>query len=150
MFSLNISNEISAISNRHATRKTNIHKIYYLVSDSNAILAVIVSICAFMFFKNIPLRYSKWINRVGASTFGVLLIHANSDAMRQWLWKDTLNNVGHYAENIYLHSIVSVLSIFIICTIIDQLRIEFIEKPLFKLLDSYLAKRGKIFGFSWT
>ena len=123
---------------------------YFFVSDSNAILAVIVSVCAFMFFKNYPLKYHKWINAVGASTFGVLLIHANSDTMRQWLWKDTLNNVGYYCDNIYIHSIVSVLSIFIICTIIDQLRIKFIEKPLFKLLDSYVAKRGNIFGFSWT
>ena len=124
--------------------------VYFFVSDSNAVLAVIVSVCAFMFFKNLPLRYNKWINRIGASTFGVLLIHANDIVMQQWLWKDTLDNVGHYADNIYLHSIVSVLSIFIICTIIDQLRMKFIEYPLFKLLDSYMAKRGKIFGFSWT
>lgn len=124
--------------------------VYYFVSDSNAILAVIVSVCAFMFFKNMPLNYNKWINAIGGSTFGVLLIHANSDTMRQWLWKDTLNNVGHYSDNIFIHSIVSVLSIFIICTIIDLLRIRYIEKPLFIILDNYMAKKGSILGFSWT
>lgn len=123
---------------------------YFFVSDSNAILAVIVSVCAFMFFKNMPLKYNKWINTIGASTFGVLLIHANSDTMRQWLWKDTLNNVGHYTDNIFIHSIVSVLSIFAICTIIDLIRIKFIEKPLFKVLDNYMAKKKTIFGFNWT
>lgn len=123
---------------------------YFFVSDSNATLAVIVSVCAFMFFKTVPLKYNKWINAVGASTFGVLLIHANSDTMRQWLWKDTLNNVGHYNDNIFIHSIVSVLSIFTVCTIIDLLRVRFIERPLFKVLDNYMAKRGSILGFSWT
>ena len=49
-----------------------------------------------------------------------------------------------------MHSIISVLGIFIICTIIDQLRLRYLEKPLFKVLDSYMAQRGKIFGFSWT
>ena len=124
--------------------------VYFFVSDSNAILAVIVSVCAFMFFKTMPLKYNKWINAIGASTFGVLLIHANSDTMRQWLWKDTLNNVGQYNDNIFIHSIVSVLSIFFICTIIDLLRIRLIEKPLFKVLDNYMAKKKTIFGFNWT
>ena len=125
---------------------------YYLVSDSNAILAVVVSICAFMYFKSYPMKYHKWINSVGASTFGVLLIHAQSDTMRQWLWKDTLNNVGMYNQGgvIYIHSIVSVLGIFIICSIIDQLRLKYLETPLFNALDKYMAKRNNKFIFEWT
>ncbi len=123
---------------------------YYFVSDSNAILAVIVGVCSFMFFKTIPIKYNKWINAFGASTFGVLLIHANSDTMRHWLWKDTLNNVGHYADNIYLHSIISVLCIFLICSIIDHIRLRFIEKPLFRVLDNFMAKKKTIFGINWT
>lgn len=122
---------------------------YIFVSDSNAILAVIVSVCAFMFFKNYPLKYHKWINSVGASTFGVLLIHANSDTMRQWLWKDTLNNVGYYDNNIYFHSIICVLGIFCVCTIIDQIRLKLIERPLFEILDKYMAKRGNKLIFQW-
>lgn len=125
------------------------HYPYYFVSDSNAVLAVVVSVCTFMFFKTYPLKYHKWINTVGASTFGVLLIHDNSDLMRQWLWKDTLNNVGFYANNIYLHSIISVLGVFCICTLIDQLRLRYIEKPLFKVLDAYMVKRGNKFFFRW-
>ena len=129
-----------------------IYSPYFFVSDSNAILAVIVSICAFMFFKGYPLKYHKWINSIGASTFGVLLIHANSDTMRQWLWKDTLNNVSIFNEGgaIYMHSIVSVLGVFIVCTIIDQLRLKYLEKPLFKVLDNYMAKRDNKFIFEWT
>lgn len=123
--------------------------VYYFVSDSNAVLAIIVSVCVFMFFKTSPIKYHKWINAFGTSTFGVLLIHANSDTMRQWLWEDTFDNVGHYSENIYLHSIVCVLGVFFICSIIDQIRLKFIEEPLFKALDKYMAKKGKAFGFEW-
>lgn len=110
---------------------------YAFVSDSNAIMAVITSICSFMFFKNIQIKYNKWINLMGASTFGVLLIHANSDMMRQWLWVDTLKNVQvYYTSNVYIHSIISIFAIFFICSILDQIRLHLIEKPLFKKLDN--------------
>ena len=58
---------------------------FMFVTDSNTFLAVMVGVFAFLFFKNIKVPYSKFINIIGASTFGVLLIHAHSDAMRQWL-----------------------------------------------------------------
>lgn len=44
--------------------------------------------------------------QIAQSCFGVLLIHANSDTMRQWLWKDTLNVAGQYQTDTFiLHSI---------------------------------------------
>lgn len=113
---------------------------YFFVHDSNKPLAVATAVCAFLFFKNLKMGYSKVINTIAASAFGVLLIHANSDTMRQWLWRDTLNNAGHYAGNIYLHAVVSVLAVYAICTLIDFVRIQLLEKPAFKLLDSKLNK----------
>ncbi|MBR3727573.1 MAG: acyltransferase family protein [Muribaculaceae bacterium] len=123
---------------------------YFFVSDSNALLAVIVSVCAFMWFKSYPIKYHKWINSIGATTFGVLLIHTNSDTMIKWLWKDSLNNVGYYDGNIYLHSVICVLCVFFVCTIIDQLRLRFIEEPLFIVLDRYMANRNNKFIFEWV
>ncbi len=114
---------------------------YYFISDSNKILAVALAISSFLFFKNLKMKNSKFINTVAASSFGVLLIHANSDAMRRWLWNDLLNNMGMYqSQYLVLHAIGSVFAIYIICTIIDYLRIRFIEKPIFKRLDKYLEK----------
>lgn len=113
-----------------------IYNAYYFIVDSNKVLAVITSFSLFMFFKNIKIPYNKFINTVASSTFGVLLIHANSDVMRQWLWRDTLNNVGMYnSPYLYIHAIGSVLAIFTICILIDQARIRFIEKPFFRLWD---------------
>ena len=70
--------------------------------------------------------------------------------MRQWLWKDTLDNVGHYAGNIYLHSIVCILGVFVICIIIDRLRLRYIERPLFKVLDKYMSKINNRLPLRWT
>ncbi len=95
-------------------------------------MAVITAVCSFMYFKDLQIKQSKLINVVAASTFGVLLIHANSNTMRQWLWRDTLDNVGAYVSPyIILHALVSVVVIFILCILIDYLRIRWVEKPLF-------------------
>ena len=104
---------------------------YFFVADSNKVLALVTSVGAFLFFKNLKIGYSKAINTIAASTFGVLQIHANSDTMRRWLWVDVCNNVGAYqGGNVIIHAIVSVVAIYFVCTIIDMIRIRLIEQPL--------------------
>ena len=62
---------------------------------------------------------------IAASTFGVLLIHANSDMMRRWLWNDICNNIGMYENgNSVYHAIGCVMIIYIVCTLIDMIRIR--------------------------
>lgn len=115
-----------------------VHVPYCFVSDSNAFLAVATGFSAFMLFKNLKIGYSRIINTVAASTFGVLLIHANSDTMRQWLWKDVLDNVEHYNSSIMpIYAIGAVIVIYVICTLIDRLRICLIEKPFFCWWDAH-------------
>lgn len=114
---------------------------YFFVTDSNTFLALFTGISAFMFFLNIEMRYSKFINTISASTFGVLLIHANSDSMRQWLWKDVLDNVGFYDSPwLLVHAFGSVVGIFFVCVVIDLLRIRFVERPFFRWWDKNWEK----------
>ncbi|MBE6903158.1 MAG: acyltransferase [Ruminococcaceae bacterium] len=111
---------------------------FLFVTDSNTFLAVLTGLSSFMLFKNIKIKYNKFINTVSATTFGILLIHANSDAMRQWLWKDLFNNVGMYGSSIMpIHAISSVIIVFVVCSLLDLARIHLIEKPFFKLWDKY-------------
>ena len=56
---------------------------YWFLVDSNKILAVATSFSLFLLFKNIKLKYNPVINTLSQSVFGVLLLHANSYAMRQ-------------------------------------------------------------------
>lgn len=123
---------------------------YRFVSDSNAILAILVGISSFMFFKDVSVPYNKFINTLGASTFGVLLIHDNSDAMRLWLWRDTLNNIGWFTRPtivLIAHSIISVVLIYTLCTAIDRLRTKFFEQPFFfRFGDSIDQLHNRIFA----
>ena len=120
---------------------------YYFIADSNKIFAVITAFCSFMFFKNIKVKKSKVINIIASASFGVLMIHANSDAMRQWLWSDTLQNAKVFHTNFcYFHFFCSVFGIYIVCTCIDLIRIYLIEKPFFKLYDKVSPKMYCVFN----
>lgn len=119
---------------------------YFLVTDCNKFFAVVIAVCSFLWFKNMNIKYSRVINAFGAGTFGVLLIHANSNAMLRWLWRDTIDVIGHYSlslGNLILYSIGVVLSIFIVCNLIDQLRIVTLEKWFFRWYDRRLAGKAE-------
>lgn len=119
------------------------HSAYLLVSDCNKLFAVAIATTSFLWFKNMDIKYNKLINAFGAASFGVLLIHANSAAMRSWLWEDIVNVVGHYSMppiNLVLFCLGTVLTIFIVCNLIDQLRIATFEKWFFNWYDSRFAR----------
>lgn len=108
---------------------------FFFVVDSNTVLAVMVGVFGFLFFRNLKIPYNKLINTIAASTFGVLCIHAHSDSMRQWLWKDLLDNVGHYGMPFY--AIGAIVGVFSICVIIDIIRINLVEMPFFRWWDTH-------------
>lgn len=109
---------------------------YHMVNDCHKLFAVLIAVSAFMAFKNMKRPYNKYINMVASATFGVLLIHANSDIMRQFLWKDVLDVAGHYtSDTLWVHAILSVVGVYVICVVMDLVRIRFVEEPLFKVLD---------------
>lgn len=109
---------------------------YWLVMDYNAPLALFISVSSFLLFKNIKMKHSKLINTIGATTFGILLIHAHSDTMRKWLWEDIINTSIHYLQ--FWYAIVVCILIFIMCSAIDYTRIKLIENPLFRYIDKFL------------
>ncbi len=126
----------SVIIGAYTFKTTGTAMQYFYVSDSNKILALVTAVCAFLFFKNLKMRYVPAINLIAASAFGVLMIHANSNTMRRWLWWDTLKNAQMFSSNkLILHAVISVLGVYTVCTIIDMLRIQLLEKPFFKLYD---------------
>lgn len=119
---------------------------YFFVSDSNKFLAVAIAVCSFMYFKDLKIPYSRFINLVGASTFGVLLIHGNSDTMRQWLWRDTVDCIGHFGDSVFWtlgYAMMSVLIIFTICALIDSFRARYIEP---QALDFVYNKSKHVFN----
>lgn len=111
---------------------------YYMVSGSNHPFALLVAVSSFIWFKNFSIGYSKWINILGGASFGVLLIHSGSRAMMNWLWKDTVDCVGHYDLPLWQligYSVSVVLLILFVCTVIDYTRLKLLEEPFFKWFD---------------
>lgn len=118
---------------------------FWFVSDSNKFFAVAIAVVSFLWFKNMKMPQSKLINAIGGSTFGVLLIHANSDAMRTWLWKDTVDCTGHFGlslPHLILFSIGVIAAVFFSCIIIDRIRIFLLEKPFFTWFDKKTEARS--------
>lgn len=128
-----------AVLSQHIGKGTG--KIYYFMTDSNKIFPVLIGITSFLFFKEVKMPQIKFINTIASSTFGVLLIHANSDTMRHWLWRMVCNNEGMFSSNlIYLHAILVPITVFAICIIIDQIRINTIEIPAINFVLPYAEK----------
>ena len=103
---------------------------YYFVADSNKLLAVLTAVSVFLLFLNFKIKSNHFINKTAASAFGVLMIHANSDAMRQWLWQDVFRNTWAFQHKWFIfHAVGSVCMVYFSCTLLDMLRIKFLEKP---------------------
>lgn len=116
---------------------------YHLIEDSNKFFAFLIGLLLFLFFKNLKIKYSKMINSIAATTFGILCIHANSDAMRTLIWKNILDVSRRYDDallGLATHAVLSMIAIFLICSVIDQFKIRFLEKPLFRWLENRKMK----------
>lgn len=122
---------------------TTLWSPYYLVMDSNALLALPTAIASFMYMKHVRIGQNKIINTIAASCFGVLLIHDNSTIMHQWLWHDTLHVSDLYnfpIAHLITWSLLVVFGVYMVCTVIDMIRFYCVEKPVFKIADKHFQK----------
>lgn len=113
----------------------------YAIYDANKITVFTIGLSIFMYFAKLQIKCYKTINCIGGGiAFGVLLWHANNDLMRQWLWTDFLKNTSYFANDyLWLHCLISVISVYVVCTILEIIRHHLIEKPIFNRIN----KRNK-------
>ncbi len=120
------------ISNRTGRIGFSAYK-WHFVTDSNKLFAFIVGLSAFLTAKNIKMGYSRIVNSLAAGCFGVLLIHASSDTMRQWLWQDICNVPSMFKGDLWAlisQAVAVPIIIFLVCSFIDHYYKKFIE-PFF-------------------
>lgn len=103
--------------------------------EMNMFPTLLCSVSIFLIFKNLNIGKVKAINTIAASTFGVYLIH-NNYFVGPFLWQKVFFNAA-YLDSPYLlpHAILTVIIVFCGCTVIDQIRLNLVEKPLFGLLE---------------
>lgn len=108
----------------------------YLMSRGNMILALSCSVFSFLFFKNLKIKQNKLLNKIAASTFGVLLIHSNSVTTRFFWWELVFKNGQFYnSKFLIVHAFCVVITIFALSILIDWGRIRWVEKPFFEFIN---------------
>lgn len=97
--------------------------VYWFVNDSNKILAIATAVSLFCLFRTFRIGHIKIINTLAASTFGILLIHASSDTMRNFIWNDVMHSVEAYSKKLFpLYAAGAVLTVYFTCFAIDFMR----------------------------
>lgn len=121
----------------------------YFVDQSGKVMALAVGLTCFMFFRTLPLSQSRPINVVASTTFGVLLVHANSDAMRKVLWQDLLDVPAACAlplPLLVLHAVGSMLGVFAVSSLLDWLRLRYVEPRYMAWYDANEEKMARTFS----
>lgn len=104
------------------------------VHQSSTLLAFAIGAALFLAFKNMQIGYHPLINKIASCMFGVLCIHAASDAMRFWLWR-VVCRVPDFAHAklglLVVHSVGCVVAIMVVGCLIDLVRQWWVEGPFF-------------------
>ena len=93
-----------------------------------------ISVCMFLGFKGLNIKYSKAINVVSTATFGIFLIHDN-EYVRPFFWGELFKNAT-YSDTTFLipYSIGVICLVFAVCACIELLRIHILEKYYMRLI----------------
>lgn len=117
--------------------------VVFRVQESSTLFAFAIGLFMFLFFRNINLAFNKGVNMAASCMFGVLCIHAESDAMRTWLWNH-LCRVPEMAHTplwiLALHAFGCVVAIMVVCSLIDLVRQRWFEKPLIDFADKAIRR----------
>lgn len=108
------------------------------IISTNSIFIIIASITLFLIFLKRKEFSNKYINYVSGSVLGVYLIHDNN-LVRHYLWDNIINIASFYPSKYFiLIAIFFIISIFIVCCLIDIVRRITIEKLWFKFIDEHI------------
>ena len=118
------------------------------LNRKNSLPILILSIYFFAFIKNIKIKENKIITVLAQSSFAVYLIHMNLIFVK-YLYYKILKIQNYYDSNTFLllgYIVLTSIIIYIVCVFIDIIRINLIEKPIFKIkkFDKYFEKIDKI------
>lgn len=107
------------------------HATYF--SQNLSIVPFIIALGLFIWMKNINIGSIQWINKISGTTLGIYLIHENI-FVRNYIWSNIFS-IPHYMSGsiviLIIIFLVSTISIFIVCSLIEFLR-QWIVNKTFK------------------
>ncbi len=118
------------------------HELYF--TKLTSIFVLINSIFLFLLFRNINIDSSKFINKISSATLGVYIIHENIIA-KNFIWKIFGSGAQYFNSNYFIvHTIISVLGMFVLCSIIELLRQALIQPLQNKFVDFVVSKGNEL------
>ena len=121
---------------------------YLKTTNMNSLIMLILSIYIFMFFKNMNIKNNKVLSILAKSSFAVYLIHINV-ITTEYLFYKIIKIQNYYNANLLVlmgYVLIVTITIYLICTLIEIIRIKLIEEPIFKIkkFDKYFEKVDEI------
>lgn len=114
------------------------HATYFYSKSS--LFVVLLTAGLVSFFSKIKPFYSKALNTVAGTTFGIYLIHDNR-FFREFMWKEIFGTEKYSTESTMLvHLLLCSVVVFAVCFVIEFLRKKLIEKPVLVLYDKVYNK----------
>ena len=127
----------------HINNETTLWKAYVFLADylMSGILIPIISVSLFLFLSSFSFSNSA-VNKIASTTFGVYLLH-DSNFGRELIWNNIIRpEYTQFSLVWYKYvflSLVTVISIFIICSLIDIFRQLVFEKWMEKKIDWFVS-----------
>jgi len=114
------------------------------------LLLFLTAMCLFYCFETMKPIYSRVINTIGSTTFGIYLLHENmlvrgEESGQAWLWNTILHIDEHFLNDkaFVPYYFGCVIGIFVLCILIDLIRQNTIERCYRS--SRFLEKLGKWF-----
>ena len=96
-------------------------------------MSLAISICLFCAFLPLRKKGNKVFFSIAKATFGVYLIH-DSPLFSKYMWENIIHTKEMYASQFFIPlSIISIILLYIVCSIIEIMREKYIEKPFFSI-----------------
>ncbi len=122
----------------------------YFIASNNSIFVIIMATCIFLLFKDMKIKHNKVINNIASSVLGIYLIHENF-FIRPLIWTKIFPNNDYFSQwYFFLFGIAKIISVFLVCLIIDKIRIALFGKIREKIVDKVylIIHRFYIFVYS--
>ena len=120
---------------------------YYYFAGLYSPTTLFCSVFLFIGFLRLNIQYNFILNYIGASTFIIYLIHDNK-LIKNFLWIRLLKNYKYCTSKfLIIHSTISIIIVFIICSIIGIFYNKYIENILVEKVNKFLESFNKIINF---